>query len=93
MPDTPEGRITLAVLDAKLDQVIALQTKMNGQVAQHSRDLAHLDTCVAVNDGRWESHGKEHESEAKNLKVYSTVISSVEAIVAMLVGVFAKPNA
>ena len=84
----------VTVLTSKVDTTNSRLDKMNGSVAQSQRDIAALNTCNAVNERRWTDHEKDHETEAKGLKVYSTVLSSVESLVALVVGVFVnKPGA
>ena len=80
-PDTQEGRVTLAILGTKLDNIEEKIDKLNGTVS------ANHDVCVGYQGWKPE-HEKRHDRENVVLKAWSVVSASVTGAGAALLAWF-----
>ena len=83
MPDTPNGRVTIAVLGSKLDSLIAAQLQTNAKVEEIRRTQNDMRQDLAVNHERWENHQDLHTRERGILGTLSAIFSAIAAAVAV----------
>lgn len=84
----------MAVLKADMDYLKAAIADLRSQVRDLSGSMAGrmdaVETWCTRSQERWAAHEREHERESFALKTFSAIGSAIAAVVASLIGVFAK---
>lgn len=61
-PDQTNGRVTIAVVGNKVDNLTAIVLKTNATVDDMRQELGEMRQTMAVNEERWRNHDKAHKS-------------------------------
>ena len=83
MSDDKNGRVTIAVLGEKLDNMISAQLHANRRMDEFHRTQADVCQAIAVNNEKWVNHLDLHKRERTVLTSVSAAFSSAAAAFAV----------
>lgn len=98
MPESDNGRVTLAVLNTNLEHLITEVAGLRSEVvdwrADHERRIRMLEAWCHRSTERWLQHDRDHKELKQELNAKRLIgdgVTALSAAVAAVVGVFVKP--